>query len=160
MTGRSARARGAKVDGPERALLIREPWVDLILDGRKTWELRGSRTSIRGRIALIKAGFGMIVGTCELVDAVGPLTKAELLRNKALHAVPTELIVGSRRYAETYAWVLRKPRRLATPIRYAHPPGAVIWARLSKAEVRTVASAEPHYARLRPPAPGERDQRR
>src|SRR5215831_14717644 len=36
---------------PLRALLIRRPWIDMILDGRKTWEMRGARTSVRGRIA-------------------------------------------------------------------------------------------------------------
>ena len=25
------------------ALLIRHPWIDMILDGKKTWEIRGSR---------------------------------------------------------------------------------------------------------------------
>ena len=36
-----------------RGLLIKQPWIDLILDGAKTWELRGSRPSIRGPFALI-----------------------------------------------------------------------------------------------------------
>ena len=30
-----------------RALLVRHPWIDMILDGKKTWEIHGSRTGIK-----------------------------------------------------------------------------------------------------------------
>ena len=38
------------------ALIIRQPWLGLILSGKKTWEIRGSRTNKRGPIALIESG--------------------------------------------------------------------------------------------------------
>ena len=60
-----------------RALLIREPFVSWILSGKKTWELRGSATKIRGRIALVASGSGTVVGTCDLVDVRGPLGERE-----------------------------------------------------------------------------------
>ena len=47
-----------------RALLIRHPHIDLILDGKKIWEIRGSRTSVRGTIALVPSGSGTVVGVC------------------------------------------------------------------------------------------------
>ena len=50
----------------ERALIIRQPWIGKILDGSKTWEMRGRPTSIRGRIGLIEQGSGMIVGEATL----------------------------------------------------------------------------------------------
>jgi hypothetical protein len=56
-----------------RGLLIRSPWIEEILRGRKTWEIRGSNTNIRGRIGLIRSGSGLVVGTCDLVDVEGPL---------------------------------------------------------------------------------------
>jgi ASCH domain len=37
-------------------LRVKQPWIDLILRGVKTWELRGSRTKASGRIALIQSG--------------------------------------------------------------------------------------------------------
>jgi hypothetical protein len=113
-----------------KGLLVQTPWVDLILDGVKTWELRGSRTSVRGPIALIRSGSKTIVGTCELVDVLGPLSKSELLRTVEFHAVPVERLAAGSRYARTYAWVLRNPVRLARPVPYRHPPGAVIWVNL------------------------------
>lgn len=54
-----------------RALIIREPWIELILSGRKTWEIRGTATSVRGRIGLIRARSGLIVGTPEFVGCEG-----------------------------------------------------------------------------------------
>ncbi len=40
----------------DRGLLIKSPWVEDILQGRKTWEIRGLITHIRGKIALIRSG--------------------------------------------------------------------------------------------------------
>ena len=31
-----------------KALIVDQPWIDLILSGRKTWEMRGTSTSFRG----------------------------------------------------------------------------------------------------------------
>jgi hypothetical protein len=57
------------------ALSLESPWVEMILDGKKIWEIRGRYTRIRGKIALIRGGSGLVVGTCELSDVVGPLTR-------------------------------------------------------------------------------------
>lgn len=112
-----------------RALLIRHPWVDMILDGKKTWEIRGSRTAIRGTIGLIPSGSGTIAGVCEIVECVGPLS-ADVFRKNAMKAGmrPSEARLGW--YRNTYAWVLAKPRYLVKPVPYKHPSGAVIWVNL------------------------------
>ena len=57
-----------------KALLIKTRWLDLILDGHKTWELRGTSTKTRGTIALVESGTGEVRGVCELADVIGPLT--------------------------------------------------------------------------------------
>jgi hypothetical protein len=112
-----------------RALLIRHPWIDLILDGKKTWEIRGSRISVRETIGLVPSGSGTVIGVCDLVDCVGPLTADEFRRNgKKAGMRPSEAELGW--YRQTYAWVLEKPRILNRPIPYQHPSGAVIWVRL------------------------------
>jgi hypothetical protein len=115
-----------------RALVIRRPFVDWILDGKKTWEIRGTATKIRGPIALIAGGTGTIVGTCELVDVRGPLKVTELVANAhCLNEAPSEL-KGPRYYGDhTYAWVLASARRLKKPTNYRHPSGAVIWVTLN-----------------------------
>ena len=111
-----------------RGLIIGQEPLDRILSGQKVWELRGSRTKIRGPIALIESGSGTVVGRCILADVIGPLSVAELKWNaRRLGQKPGEI---SRYYDRTFAWVLRDVRRLARPIPYRHPRGAVIWVKL------------------------------
>jgi hypothetical protein len=35
-----------------KGLIIREPWIGMIMDGTKTWELRTQHTTMRFEIAL------------------------------------------------------------------------------------------------------------
>jgi ASCH domain len=112
-----------------RALLIRHPWIDMILTRTKVWEIRGSRTSFRETIALIASRSGTVIGVCDLVDCVGPLTAEQFRKNaKKAGMHPRDAKLGS--YRQTYAWVLEKPRMLKWPVPYRHPSGAVIWVRL------------------------------
>lgn len=108
----------------ERALSIRQPYVELILRGKKREEYRSRRTHVRGRVYLyasLKPGnyewaakkyhvrctsgtlpVGCIVGSVELVGC------------KAL------------RDGE-YAWLLAKPRRYRTPLRPRNQPQPSFW---------------------------------
>ena len=122
-----------------KALLVKKPWIDEILSGRKTWEIRGSATAVRGKIALVESGTGHVVGTCEITDVLGPLSFAELRRNASKHRA----MRGLRKlpYKRTHAWVLAKARRFKTPVPYNHPQGAVIWVNLSGAVAARVGKA-------------------
>ena len=111
-------------------LIVRSPWVEMILDGRKTWEIRGRATHVRGRIALIRGGSGLVVGTCEIFDVVGPLT-LEDLRGNAGNAGLALREVTIIPYKKTYAWVLRDVKQFIPPRPYKHPSGAVIWVKLT-----------------------------
>ena len=111
-----------------RALLVRDPWIDLILAGKKTWEIRGAATSVRGRIGLIRSGSGEISGTADLVACEGPLDLAALRRHQRKHKVPIADLRGVlERYERPHAWVVEHARRLRRPVPYEHPSGAVIW---------------------------------
>src|SRR5688572_13686369 len=111
-----------------RGLLIKSPYIDQILAGRKTWELRGSRTSITGPIGLIRSGSGQVVGTCEVVGVVGPLTLAELKKN-ARKAGSVAAEIKRPPYPQTFAWVLKRAKPLKKPRRYKHPSGAIRWVK-------------------------------
>lgn len=119
-----------------KGLLIRQPWINMILARRKTWEVRGSMTSVRGQIALIQAGSGMVVGVCDLVDVVGPLSMRDFRDSATRHRVPRK---GWSHYDRPHAWVLRSARRLRRPVPYTHPPGAVIWVKLTRGVANQVA---------------------
>ena len=113
-----------------RGLIIRDPWIDLILSGKKTWEIRGSKTKVRGEIALIRSGSGMVYGTCRFVDVIGTLSLRLMRMQFERHRVPLENLKAGLRYKNTYAWVITDARRLKDPIPYKHPQGAVIWVKL------------------------------
>ena len=120
-----------------RALLIRHPFIDKILDGKKTWEMRGSRTYVRETIALVPSGSGTVVGVCDLVDCVGPLTTAEYRKNAQKAGTrPNEARLGYNR--KTYAWVVACPRYLRKPVSYRHPNGAIIWVTLEPTVERAI----------------------
>jgi hypothetical protein len=108
-------------------LLIRSESLDAILCGEKIWELRSRRTHIRGLIALIRSGSGQIVGTCELVDCIGPLSLSDLRRNSARHGMSQRDLRSGIMYEKTYAWVLKNARRLEKPVPYNHKFGIIVW---------------------------------
>ena len=114
-----------------KGLLIKSPWVNFILEGRKTWEIRGSSTHIRGRVGLIQSGTGTVVGTVNIVDS-RPLTIGEYRENSDRHCIDNARSLPLP-YRKTYAWVLEDPVVFETPLPYKHPSGAVIWVDLSKA---------------------------
>ncbi len=117
-----------------KGLIIRSPWIDMILKGEKTWELRGTSTKIRGKIALIKGGTKTVAGVCELSDVEGPLSKEDLIGSAGFHGLDEESLDGPPPYPKTYAWVLRNPVEFSDPVPYDHPQGAVIWVNLSSEE--------------------------
>ena len=114
-----------------QGLVVDSPWVDLLLNGVKTWEMRSSKTSKRGRFGLIAKGTGMVVGEIDLIDCVGPLSSSALKANEHRHA-----ITPSRKAPEEWidrwnvAWVMANACRYKTPRPYHHPSGAVIWVNL------------------------------
>src|SRR5690349_14900149 len=63
------------------AVPIRAPYVDWILDGDKVWEIRSRATKIRGLVGLIKSKSLTVVGTCRIVDVIGPLTLKDIREN-------------------------------------------------------------------------------
>jgi hypothetical protein len=122
-------------------LIIAEPWISMILNGVKTWEMRTTPTRKRGRIALIRKGSGQVVGTANLVDSFGPLTRQQMLDSVDRHGVPADLIRSGSVDSWVYPWVLADVARIDPPVAYAHPPGAVIWLTLDSSSAESVGPA-------------------
>lgn len=110
-----------------KALSFRQPWAELVLQGRKTMDLRTYNTHYRGRMAIHASqtvesdkcwendlnpdnlDAGGIVGTVELVDVM-PLDGATYNEHQAAH-------LGGRHWREgLYGWVLAHPERLPKTI--------------------------------------------
>jgi len=106
-----------------KALTIRQPWAELILRGRKPYELRSWKTNYRGPLAIHaaakadaedarqlgldpeKLATAAFVGVAVLSD-VRPFTRqdAKLLRKRR---------AGFGWLPRTSSWVLVKPRRIS-----------------------------------------------
>lgn len=113
-----------------KALIIDTPHIDRILDGSKCWEMRSTDSKVRGRIALIRKKSGTVIGTAELVATHGPLNRQQMLANVERHRIDASRIESGAVDKWVWAWELRNVLRLAEPVQYRHPNGAVIWVNL------------------------------
>ena len=124
---RKAGARGGQRSGMRRAarvaLVVKRPWIDYLLEGTKTWEIRGTKTTKRGGIHLAESGTGTLVGGASLVTFIF-VTRDSFKKNRYVHRVPS---VSYVKYPNMYAWIFENPRRYETPFDYHHTPGAVIF---------------------------------
>jgi hypothetical protein len=107
-----------------KGFIIRQPWCDYILEGLKTWELRGSRCHKRGTVGLVC--MGQFVGTIDIIDCV-EISLEDYLQNRDKHQVKEKTTLP---YKKTYAWVLANPKRFIVPKKYNHKKGCVIWVNL------------------------------
>ncbi len=121
-----------------KALIIRDPWIGLILSGRKIWEMRTTPTRYRGRIGLIRKGSGMVVGIADLVDSMSRLDASELAASRDRHRIPTELDHDVIQSGWLHPWVLRNVCQLPRPVVAGQKPGQVIWVPLSLVAIRAI----------------------
>ena len=107
----------------KRGLIVQQPWLNLILSGQKTMDLRSSTTHIRGDVAILHDG--KIWGYVDLYDVIGPMSQAEIMYREEEHKVPYQSIGNY-----DYGWKFRNLRLLKKPRKYKHPQGAQIWVKL------------------------------
>ena len=110
-----------------KALIIKKEWLDKIFDEGKIWEMRSTKTKIRGNILLIESGSGTVVGEAELLDCLPPID----IHNTNLFFDRHQ--VGDIRLLQKwkYPWVLNVAKRYKTPVPYNHPKGAVVWVNIN-----------------------------
>ena len=121
---KSAGKRSGVRRSAKRALVVKKKWLDLVLEGRKTLEIRGSSTTKRGWIhfAESQAG-GKLLGRARLVNCI-PVPKKSFKHHSKEHHVSDLREVP---YDTLYAWVLEDAEKFGKPFEYVHKQGAVIW---------------------------------
>jgi hypothetical protein len=142
-----------------KALIVGEPWISLILSGKKTWEMRTRATSVRGEIALIRKGSGQVVGTARLINSLPPLSADDYSAAEFNHRIPADQQRAAIAGGWRFPWVLANATPLPRPVPYRHPSGAVIWVNLDMATARAVPAAalsidESHPAKIARTIPG------
>ena len=99
-------------------LIIKHKWLDLILKGQKTIEVRGCDTKKQGEmIYLLESRTSKVVGTCK-ITATYPISCSDWSEEREKHCVDIP-----------YAWVLEDVKPLDKEMYYKHPKGAVIWVK-------------------------------
>lgn len=106
-----------------KCLVIKKPWIDLILSGEKVWEMRSRPTNIRGRIGLIEQGTGLIVGEVDLIGVGESVSHFDIgYCDWKHHIKDLELLEKWH-----IPWILENAKQYEKPIPYKHPRGAVVW---------------------------------
>lgn len=123
-----------------RGLLVLPPYIEMILEGRKTWEMRSRRCSFREQIGLIQSKTQTVVGVADVVDCIGPMTDKERLEAEDHHCVAPSVWVNPKFTGYRFAWVLSNLQRLSKPVPYCHPKGAVIWVTLNQLAEQQVSA--------------------
>lgn len=118
----------AQIDPQRIALGIQQPWVELILRGVKTLEIRSQSTQVRGRIYLYASKkpsalpaaqlmiaqhelqvetlpYGLLVGSVEVIES-----RPAVPVDAPSACLPPELLAGR------YAWRFAAPERFAEPV--------------------------------------------
>ena len=109
----------------EKGLIVQKFWLDKIFDEGKIWEMRSTKTKIRGKIGLIEAGTGLIVGEAVLLGCSDrPIKPNDKYFDK--HKIEDIQLLKKWKYP----WLLAEAKRYDEPIPYKHPQGAVIWVNL------------------------------
>lgn len=112
----------------KKGLIIRDPWITMILSGLKIWEIRNSKTNIRGKIYLIKSKSGMIFGEVDLIDCI-KINEDDYIKNRDKHNIPEDYKLPYS-FDNMYAWVMCNPIIYDKPIPYEHKKGVVKWINL------------------------------
>jgi len=108
-----------------KGLIIKKEWLDKIFDEGKVWEMRTRNTSIRGQVGLIESGSGLVMGTANIIHSS---FVPDYMRGKFIYKHKVEDLSLLDKWS--HAWVLTCSKRLAEPVPYNHPKGAVIWVNL------------------------------
>lgn len=114
----------------ERALIIREPWISLILSGEKTWEMRTNWTSVRGWIALARKGTNTIAGLAYLSDCRPPLSALTYDQYFDFHQIPPDQTAHVIENKWIFPWVFSDVVAFPEPIPFKSTPSAVTFVKL------------------------------
>jgi hypothetical protein len=119
------------------AILILTPFIDEILSGTKTWEIRSSRTNKKGLIGLIRSKSGTVVGTANLVDCIEltPKLAYDNARKMGDEGLTRKDAIG---YVGYYAWVLEDVIKFKKPVPYIHGTGPIIWKTLDEPTTKKI----------------------
>lgn len=113
-------------------LIVKQPWANLIVQGKKKMEVRGCRTKKQNEnVAIIESGMNRILGDVRILGCI-ELDKQsfEELREQHLIDLSYEEVLVSFGYKKLYGWLLGEMNEIAEPIVcHSRKVGQVIWVK-------------------------------
>ena len=113
MSALSLSASLKAINVPEKGLIMDLCWIQLVLSGAKTWEIRSTDASFRGRFGLCKKG--RCLGSVELV-AVHEVSRDDLEQQRDKHQVQDLRMFDSK--PRLFAWELARPCKFTEAVQY------------------------------------------
>lgn len=110
-----------------RGLIIKEKWLDLIISGDKTLEIRGHNTTCIGEeIYLLESTTHRVRGIAIIEDTL-KLNCDDWSNYENEHKVHLPYKDAKIRYRNVWAWRIKVKEVFTTPKTYKHKKGAIIW---------------------------------
>lgn len=107
-------------------LIVKSPYAELIINGKKEWELRGkSPPSQKLNKELYLLSSGNVLGKIKIIT-YWVATKNDLEQNIEKHQ--TETLFLPKQHV-THVWQVKVMEKFEYPKKYVHPLGARVWVR-------------------------------
>ena len=107
-------------------LIVPQPHLTDIVEGRVSWGRRAFSTRKRGRIALVDAEAGVVVAFADLVD-VRKITYSQFLEQFGGHRINADMWAQHRTY---YEFVLRNVKRARSEMEVDIRDGETVWVEI------------------------------
>lgn len=110
-------------------LIIKKEWLDLILSGKKTLEIRGHDTKkLNEPIYLLESGSHRVRAVCKIKSST-LMTYQNWDKYKNNACLDMSFVGLNKWYHTAYAWEIAEIEPIEDIWYYAHPKGAVIWVK-------------------------------
>lgn len=106
-----------------RCLKCDDKWTRLILEGKKTWEIRRKNTKLREKIALGNTKTKCYVGYATILDSF-EMTVEELMNFNGKHQANDFLQSYARGRKTLFVWVLGNVETEPNPKPYSYSTGS------------------------------------
>ncbi len=107
-------------------LIVKQPFAEMIIDGKKEWELR-SRCPPSKKLGkdLYLLSSGKVLGKIQ-IDTHWVANKSDLEENTHKHCSETSFLP---KHHSSHVWKVRVTKKFLHPKKYLHPIGARVWVK-------------------------------
>lgn len=118
-----------------KGLIVLPYWADEILSGRKTLEIRGRNTKIRGPVAIIKSGTSKVYGIVNISNSQ-QISEKQYISERPKHLIKNQW--SELPYNNVYGWSVSSARMFKKPVNIEVKQGCIIWVDIPIEEAKII----------------------